>query len=166
MLIIIEHNSAYSHPELKLHIIVLKMQKKYQHALDILRGEWGGRLKVAAEREKMCIELRPHLQLWDEQVSGAKFLLNEECDDWDAYVALLDALAGKHGESIPKEAVTEVRELIEKYVASESASATPKRGPFLALLELHMRTGSGVEGMPCLRSSYPAWRSCCSYMQT
>ena len=64
--------------ELKLYLMVLKMQNKHQQVLDILQGEWGDCLKVAIEREKMKLEMMQTLGLWQDVQSRCRFLLNEE----------------------------------------------------------------------------------------
>ena len=64
--------------ELKLYLMVLKMQGKHEQALQLLDGEWGQCLKMEIEREKMRLELLREQKMSGEQLVCANRLLELE----------------------------------------------------------------------------------------
>lgn len=64
--------------ELKLYLIVLDMQNKQEKILEILNGDWGNRMKIKVEREKLKVTTLERLQRWRDLLNVTEKLLAEE----------------------------------------------------------------------------------------
>ncbi|KAG0255713.1 N-alpha-acetyltransferase 25, NatB auxiliary subunit [Actinomortierella ambigua] len=129
--------------ELQLYLIILlDQQNREKDALAILDGELGVKTKAIenVELRYLRISLLIKTQQWDTARDAALHILREiNSDDWRTFVQLFDTitLSTDAASLAGSERLAEARKCIDELVAKETKN--PKRGPFLAQIELEKR---------------------------
>ena len=120
--------------ELKFYLSVLEMQEKYQEALEFLEGEWGQKMKMEMERDKLKLSLMAKLHLWDRLCTEGLEIWRKYPDDFECFEYALDA-AEKHTDSSTRmmEVQATAKDLCDMELTTESKYQ--RRGPFIALME-------------------------------
>ncbi|KAF9438206.1 hypothetical protein BGZ76_009224, partial [Entomortierella beljakovae] len=129
--------------ELQLYLIILLGQKDRQaDALELLEGEIGIKTKAIENVELRYLRIQLLIQVgrWKDARDAAVQILKEiNSDDWRTILQYFDTifLSVEDGDLKNSENLSEARVFISELVMNEGSN--PKRGPFLAQIELEKR---------------------------
>ncbi|KAG0240907.1 N-alpha-acetyltransferase 25, NatB auxiliary subunit [Actinomortierella wolfii] len=129
--------------ELHLYLIILLSQQgREKDALAILEGELSTKTKAIenVELRHLRINLLIKTQQWDAARDAALHILREiNSDDWRTFVQLFDTitLSTDAKNLAGSERLAEAKKIISELAAKDTKN--PKRGPYLAQIELEKR---------------------------
>nr|CAG8463167.1 6133_t:CDS:10 [Entrophospora candida] len=134
---------AVNEGKVHLYLIILLAQNKFKEVLDVLEGDLGQRCKDDIEIIRIKNELFIKTENWMKSNEMSKEILSKtNIDDWTAYKTFLDSHLKLIEEQKNNDKCTDsltlsdAREFIYSLQKKDSESSVPKRGPFLAELEL------------------------------
>ncbi|CAJ0631868.1 3834_t:CDS:10 [Entrophospora sp. SA101] len=143
MLKAVNEGKVQNTEEVHLYLIILLAQNKFKEVLDVLEGDLGQRCKDDIEIIRIKNELFIKTENWMKSNEMSKEILSKtNIDDWIAYKTFLDSHLKLIEEQKNNDKCTDsltlsdAREFIYSLQKKDSESSVPKRGPFLAELEL------------------------------
>ncbi|KAI8897630.1 N-acetyltransferase B complex non catalytic subunit-domain-containing protein [Globomyces pollinis-pini] len=122
----------------QLYLFVLKDQKNFQKALDLLEGPLAHTCKVEAERKRMCMDLMKQLNNYDSVVDLSKQMIMESPDDWDLHLSYMESLQ-QSSNHVDESAIVDFYHSLQSTVLEEKYV---KRGPFMAEAYFLRQSGS------------------------
>nr|XP_039257886.1 N-alpha-acetyltransferase 25, NatB auxiliary subunit-like isoform X1 [Styela clava]XP_039257887.1 N-alpha-acetyltransferase 25, NatB auxiliary subunit-like isoform X2 [Styela clava] len=154
----IEKGKIEAEAEVRLYLIVLEMLEKHEKCLEVLEGKHARYFMLEGEEISILkTNIYKKLGKWEKINSRNKVLLKKEPDTWNHVIGYLDSLEhlvdneSKEENSNADDAGTSFEDADHKWeqavdlflqlLESERSSNAKRtrRGPFLAVLELHKR---------------------------
>ncbi|KAK9767724.1 mitochondrial distribution and morphology, variant 2 [Basidiobolus ranarum] len=123
--------------DVHLYLAVLLSQGKDADALGVIEGDLGSRCKADMELHRIKLELLAKLNKWEQIIDISKKKLIENYDDWNHYQYYFSSLMNivKANPEKKNDLIEEAKKFLGEFVAKASATSSPKRGPFLSMLE-------------------------------
>ncbi|KAJ2940291.1 hypothetical protein O0L34_g11865 [Tuta absoluta] len=144
----ITENKMEAEQEVRLYIMILELQEKWEDILKFIEGPLYSAL-VPGSTAQACIPYLKKLGQWRRLNLICKELLWENQDRWDYYLPYFDSVFNLMKQGSSEEGTDDTAEKCHEFICQivESMSAgKPLRGPYLARLELYKRLS--VDGDP------------------
>ncbi|XP_050434453.1 N-alpha-acetyltransferase 25, NatB auxiliary subunit [Adelges cooleyi] len=156
----INDNKVNAEQEIQLYLMILDMQKKYKESLDILNGPLGEKLNRTVGLNRKKIDIYFELEMYTEANSYLKSLILDDIDSWFYYTKYFDSLFkiiemkdkytngdGGNEKSAVKydSSIEDALSFLKELQKLNSAQNYPKRGVYLAHLELFSRLKNDAE---------------------